>query len=98
MRSAFPTSDYYGPSAPPLRHRPATNLPADQLAAGREGNRRDGSHVHLHPFDGVGAQLCSCTIATATPQTFTMASLPATLTGPEVRRTHRVRLRDANQP
>jgi hypothetical protein len=30
------------------------------------------------PFDGVGAQLCPCSIATATPQTFTVASRPAT--------------------
>ena len=46
MWPAFPTSDYYGSSAPPRRHRPATGLPADQLAAGRGGDRRDGSHVH----------------------------------------------------
>ena len=31
----------------------------------------------LEPFDGVGAQLCPCSIATATPQTFTVASRPA---------------------
>ena len=28
----------------------------------------------LQPFDGVGVQLCPCSIATATPQTFTVAS------------------------
>jgi hypothetical protein len=32
----------------------------------------------LQPFDGVGVQLCPCNIATATPQTFTVASRPAT--------------------
>jgi hypothetical protein len=32
----------------------------------------------LEPFDGVGAQLCPCSIATATPQPFTVASRPAT--------------------
>ncbi len=32
----------------------------------------------LQPFDGIGAQLCPCSIATATPQTFTMASRSAT--------------------
>jgi hypothetical protein len=46
MRPAFPASDYYGSSVPPRRHQPTTGLPADQLAAGREGDRRDGSHVH----------------------------------------------------
>src|ERR671910_895731 len=32
----------------------------------------------LEPFDGVGAQLCPCSIATATPQPFAVASRPAT--------------------
>ena len=30
----------------------------------------------FQPFDRVGVQLCPCNIATATPQTFTMASQP----------------------
>ena len=37
-------------------------------------------------FDRVGAQLCPCNIATATPQTFTVASRSATSTNP---RSHR---------
>ena len=28
----------------------------------------------LEPFDGVGAQLCPCNLAMATPQFFTVAS------------------------
>ena len=36
----------------------------------------------LEPFDGVGAQLCPCNFATTTPQTFTVASRPATSTSP----------------
>ena len=28
----------------------------------------------LEPFNGVGAQLCPCNLATATPQSFTVAS------------------------
>ena len=32
----------------------------------------------LEPFDGVGAQLCPCSLATVTPQAFTVASRPAT--------------------
>jgi hypothetical protein len=35
-------------------------------------------------FDGVGAQLCPCNIATATPQAFTMASRSARLTDQRV--------------
>lgn len=46
MWPAFPASDYYGSSAPPRRHQPATGLPADQQDAGRGGDCRDGSHVH----------------------------------------------------
>jgi hypothetical protein len=38
------------------------------------------------PFDGVGAQLCPCSIATATPQTFTVTSRSATSTGQGVPR------------
>ena len=43
----------------------------------------------LEPFDGVGAQLCPCNIATATPQAFTVASRPATSPSPGVPRTQR---------
>ena len=39
------------------------------------------------PFDGVGAQLCPCSIATITPQSFTVASWPATSPGRGVPRT-----------
>jgi hypothetical protein len=53
-------------------------LPSDRLAAGRVGDRHGGSHVHSEPFDGVGAQLCPCSLATVTPQAFTVASRPAT--------------------
>jgi hypothetical protein len=41
MWPAFPASDYYGSSAPPRWHRPATGLPAGQQAAGRGGDRRE---------------------------------------------------------
>jgi hypothetical protein len=72
MRSAFPTSDYYGGSAPPQGRQPTASLPA------HGGQPRDGSHVHRRPIDGGGAQLCPCSLATSTPQTFLMASAPAT--------------------
>ena len=53
----------------------------------------------LEPFDGVGAQLCPCNFATVTPA-FTVASRPATLTGPGVPRHDDVvvRVRVAAQP
>jgi len=35
------------------------------------------------PIDGGGAQLCPCDLATPTPQTFTVASQPATLYRPK---------------
>ena len=38
----------------------------------------------LEPFNGVGAQLYPCNFAMATPQSFTVASRPATSTGPGV--------------
>jgi hypothetical protein len=87
MWPAFPTSDYYGPSAPPTviggrrAYPPCPAWPADP---GRE--QRDGSHVHHEPLVEGGAQLCPCGLATATPQTFTVASRPATSTGPGVPR------------
>ena len=84
MYTAFPCSDYYGSSAPPRQHRSTTDLPADRLAAGREGDHRGGSHVHSEPVDGVGVQLCPCNLATPTPQTFDVASRPATSTSRRV--------------
>ena len=35
----------------------------------------------LEPFSGVGGQLCPCNLAMATPQSFTVASRPATSPG-----------------
>lgn len=51
----------------------------------------------LKPFEELGAQLCPCNFAAATPQTFTVASRPATSTSQGVPRT-RVRVRAATQP
>jgi hypothetical protein len=74
MWTAFPSPDYYGGSAPCRTHRVTTTLPADVLAARREGQTRQGSHVHCVSIGGVGAQLCSGSIATSTPQAFLVAS------------------------
>jgi hypothetical protein len=81
MWPAFPASDYYEGSVPSRRQQPTTSLPASALAGRREGQRRDGSHVHHTPVDGGGAQLCPCSLATPTPQTFGVASQPRTLPG-----------------
>ena len=40
------------------------------------GNTRGGLPRSLHPINGPGTRLCPCGIATATPQTFTVASGP----------------------
>ena len=75
MWSAFPTADYYGDSALPgtLSRRRAC-LSADLV--GRVAQEMPGgSHVHHPPFDGIGAQLFPCSLATATPQLFAVASV-----------------------
>jgi hypothetical protein len=71
---AFPTSDYYGGSVPSRGHQLTASLPATGLAGRRGGQPRDGSHVHHAPVDGGGVQLFPGSLATATPQTFTVAS------------------------
>jgi hypothetical protein len=38
---------------------------------------RDGSRVHCESIDQLGIQLCPGSIATVTPQAFTVASPPA---------------------
>ena len=49
-----------------------------------EGTGRMVPTFTFRPFDRVGVQLCSCNIATATPQAFTVASRSATLTDQRV--------------
>jgi hypothetical protein len=57
MWTAFPSSDYYGPSVPSRSHQPTASLPAAAHNGQREGRLRGGSHVHHVSIDGVGAQL-----------------------------------------
>ncbi len=57
--------------------------PTSRMLAG-EGTAEMVPTFTIEPFDGVGAQLCPCSIATATPQTFTVAFGPATSPSPEV--------------
>ncbi|MFD7282267.1 hypothetical protein ACFV80_35885, partial [Streptomyces sp. NPDC059862] len=49
-----------------------------------EGAMRDGSRVHGESIDQSGIQLCSGSIATVTPQAFTVASPPTRQVGYEV--------------
>lgn len=49
MWPAFPTSDYYGSSAPPWQYRSATDLPLGRLMVGRDRDHQNGSHVHYKP-------------------------------------------------
>ena len=76
MYTAFPCSDYYEPSVPFRHQQPTMDLPADQQAAGRVGQHRNGSHVHFAPVDRIDVQLCRCSLAKGTPQTFPLASPP----------------------
>jgi len=80
MWTAFPPSDYYGGSAPPTAFDGRRACP---IRIGG-GPAADGSHVHYRPVDRGGAQLCPCGLATGTPQSFPVASLPAIPTGPRV--------------
>jgi hypothetical protein len=98
MRTALLCSDYYGSSAPPRRHRPATSLPAQPTEVDRDGADGVVPTFMRGSFDRRGAQLCPCSIATVTPQTFTVAST----TGEPYRSSSSshltVGLRAANQP
>ena len=80
MWTAFPSSDYYGGSAPRCGPRPTTDLPAAPLAARSDGQPQSGSHVHCVPVDGGGAQLFPGSLAVSTPQSFLTASLAAFVT------------------
>ncbi len=80
MRTAFPSSDYYGGSVPPRDPRPTTSLPAAVLAARSDGRPQGGSHVHHVSIDGGGAQLFPDSLAASTPQAFLAASMAAFVT------------------
>ena len=94
---AFAASQYYGPSAPSRPDRQAMRPPGPVR---RWRRRRSGGAGTVptfirEPFDGIGTQLCPCTIATTTPQAFTVASPTSDFTqprsSPTAPRGHRVR-------
>jgi hypothetical protein len=59
MRAAFPPSDYYGASVPPVAHSRRRTCPDSRPGRPEEGAATDGSHVHHMPIDEPGAQLLS---------------------------------------
>ena len=84
MRRPLAHSDYYGASAPSRafnRRRIYPAIPGDPKRRERRGTV---SRVHCESIDQSGTQLCPGSIATATPQTFTMASPPTRQVGFEV--------------
>jgi hypothetical protein len=84
MWSAFPTADYYGPSVPSRGHQPAVGLPTVAPARQRGGQPETVPTFTSNPVGGIDAQLCPCSLATGTPQTFPVASPPAMQSGFEV--------------
>ena len=69
-------SDYYEASAPPDGHRSATGLPTAGPDARQGGRPRTVPTFTTESIDEGGAHLDPDSIATATPQTFTVASPP----------------------
>jgi len=74
-------SDYYGASAPVHTFNRRRVYPTDLSGSQAAGTMHTGSRVHEQPIDQLGTQLCPGSIATVTPQTFTMASPPTRLAG-----------------
>jgi hypothetical protein len=81
MRGPLARSDYYGASAPSRAFDRRRIYPANPDGFQAAGTMRDGSRVHCKPIDQLGTQLCPGSIATATPQAFTVASPPARQAG-----------------
>jgi len=80
MYAPLARSDYYGSSAPSTaRSRQRACPPPDWISSGRA--TVDGSHVHQQPIGQGGAQLYPGSLATPTPQAFSVASPPDSLSG-----------------
>ena len=73
--------DYYGASAPPSGPQPATGLPTTRPAAWRPGRPRVVPTFTKTSIGQIGAQLYPGSIATPTPQTFSVASPPSAAHG-----------------
>ena len=75
-RLSRPPTTTAAPSPARVIGRRRTCPPPAWLAGGK-GDPGRVSHVHHVPVGGIGAQLFPCSLATATPQAFTVASKPA---------------------
>jgi hypothetical protein len=73
--------DYYGASAPSRTFDGRRIYPADPNGSRIVGAIQNGSRVHGESIDQSGIQLCPGSIATVTPQAFTVASPPARQAG-----------------
>jgi hypothetical protein len=99
MHAAFPRPEYYDGSAPPAPSAGVTPIPAPPFRPkGARGTNTDGSHVHCCPVSGLGTRLCPCGTATATPQSFTVASRPGLMKPSLEFPAMAWRARTANQP
>ena len=81
MRGPLVHSDYYGASAPSRTFDRRRIYPMKPGGFRVWGTTRDGSRVHGQSIDQSGAQLCPGSIATVTPQAFTVASPPTRQVG-----------------
>lgn len=81
MREPLVRSDYYGASAPSRTFNRRRIYPTVPNGFRARGTTRDGSRVHGESIDQSGAQLCPGSIATVTPQAFTVASPPTRQVG-----------------
>ena len=86
MYTPLACSDYYETSASPRTFGRRRAYPTNPNGFQAKGTVRDGSRVHCKPIDQLGIQLCPGSIATSTPQSFLVASPPASQTGYGVNR------------
>ena len=81
VRGLSARSDYYETSVPPGGHRPATDLPAAGPGARRVGRPQVVPTFTTESIKELGARLYPGSLATATPQAFSLASPPDLKTG-----------------
>ena len=98
MYAPFARSDYYEASAPPDNPWQATSLPTAGPAARRIGRSRMVPTFTTRSITEGGAHLYPSSIATTTPQTFIMASLPDLQAGFGVDHPHNQWPRAASRP
>jgi hypothetical protein len=97
MWTAFPSSDYYGGSAPCRAQRVSASLPAAVLAAQRGGQTRQVAMFMVSR----SARRCPALLRQprpGTPQTFPAASSPTSIARPEVASPFARETRTASRP